>query len=107
MREIYLIVELNTDLTDVVPGTRRLIIDSGMGEGHHFYKINGKYFIVSAMPGAHTDMVVARARLDRRPVGDRADGQRASRWASPRRTRLRTAGPRCRADLRRRSARSQ
>jgi xylan 1,4-beta-xylosidase len=33
----------------------------GMGEGHHLYKINGKYFDVSAIPGAHTDQVVARA----------------------------------------------
>jgi len=60
VREIYL-TELNADLTDVVPGTRRRIIDGGMGEGLHFYKFHGKYYIVSAMPGAHTDMVVARA----------------------------------------------
>jgi hypothetical protein len=33
----------------------------GMGEGHHLYKIKGKYFDVSAIPGAHTDQVVARA----------------------------------------------
>jgi hypothetical protein len=33
----------------------------GMGEGHHLYKINEKYFDVSAIPGAHTDQVVARA----------------------------------------------
>ena len=32
-----------------------------MGEGLHFYKIRGKYYIISAMPGAHTDMVVARS----------------------------------------------
>jgi beta-xylosidase len=33
----------------------------GMGEGHHLYKINGKYYDVSAIPGAHTDQAVARA----------------------------------------------
>ena len=62
VREINL-SELNADLTDVVPGSTRIIIqrDSGMGEGLHFYKINGKYFIVSAIPGAHTPMVAARA----------------------------------------------
>jgi xylan 1,4-beta-xylosidase len=33
----------------------------GMGEGHHLYKINGKYYDVSAIPGATTDQMVARA----------------------------------------------
>ena len=32
-----------------------------MGEGHHLYKINGKYYDVSAIPGATTDQMVARA----------------------------------------------
>ena len=37
----------------------------GMGEGSHFYKINGKYYIVSAIPGAHVPMKCARAdKLD-------------------------------------------
>jgi hypothetical protein len=36
-----------------------------MGEGCHIYKLNGKYLIVSAIPGAHTPMVCARAdKLD-------------------------------------------
>lgn len=62
VREISL-VELNADLTDVVPNTRRVIIPPslGMGEGLHFYKIKGKYYIVSAVPGANTPMVCARA----------------------------------------------
>jgi beta-xylosidase len=57
------IVELNAELTAVVPGTDRVLIerDRGMGEGAHFYKIKGKYFIVSAIPGAHTPMMCARA----------------------------------------------
>ena len=55
------IVELNKELTDIVPDSRRQMDARGMGEGHHLYKINGKYFDVSAIPGAHTDQVVARA----------------------------------------------
>jgi beta-xylosidase len=55
------IVELNKDLTEIVPNSRRQMNARGMGEGHHLYKINGKYFDVSAIPGAHTDQVVARA----------------------------------------------
>jgi xylan 1,4-beta-xylosidase len=55
------IVELNTDLTAILPNTRRRMDARGMGEGHHLYKIKGKYFDVSAIPGAHTDQVVARA----------------------------------------------
>jgi beta-xylosidase len=55
------IVELNKDLTEIVPNSRRQMNAQGMGEGHHLYKINGKYYDVSAIPGAHTDQVVARA----------------------------------------------
>jgi xylan 1,4-beta-xylosidase len=57
------IVELNQDLTALVPGTDRVLIEQslGMGEGSHFYKINGKYYIVSAIPGAHVPMKCARA----------------------------------------------
>jgi xylan 1,4-beta-xylosidase len=55
------IVELNKDITGIVPDTNRQMNAQGMGEGHHLYKINGKYFDVSAIPGAHTDQVVARA----------------------------------------------
>ncbi len=56
-----IIVELNKDVTAVVPNTSRQMNAQGMGEGHHLYKIYGKYFDVSAIPGAHTDQVVARA----------------------------------------------
>jgi xylan 1,4-beta-xylosidase len=57
------IVELNADLTDLVAGTNRVLIPrgKGMGEGSHFYKLHGKYLIVSAIPGAHTPMVCAQA----------------------------------------------
>jgi len=41
--------ELTSDLTDVKPGTEQVIVPkgSGAGEGCHFYKINGKYYITS------------------------------------------------------------
>ncbi len=40
-------VELNADLTGTIPGTERVIIpaNNGAGEGAHFYKIDGKYYI--------------------------------------------------------------
>lgn len=57
------IVELNPELTDLVPGTDRVLIgpEQGMGEGSHIYKLSGKYYIVSAVPGAHVPMKCARA----------------------------------------------
>lgn len=57
------IVELNADLTAIVPGTDRVLIgpEQGMGEGSHIYKIKGMYYIVSAVPGAHVPMKCARA----------------------------------------------
>jgi len=62
VNEIHL-SEINSEVTDVVPDTERIIIPrgSGMGEGLHFYKINGKYFIITAIPGAHTPMRCARS----------------------------------------------
>lgn len=60
--------ELTPDLTDVVPGTEKVIItrEAGMGEGVHFYKINGKYFITSAWYLGVMKMPCAR--------GDKPDG---------------------------------
>ena len=57
------IVELNAQLTDIVPGTDRVLIgpELGMGEGSHIYKLRGRYYIVSAIPGAHVPMKCARA----------------------------------------------
>lgn len=62
------LAELNADLTDIVPGTERVIIEpsAGMGEGVHFYKLNGKYFITSAWYAGRMRMPCARA--------DRPDG---------------------------------
>ncbi len=55
--------QLNDDLTDAVPGTERVIIqkDDGMGEGVHFYKIDGKYVITSAWFAGRMRMPCARA----------------------------------------------
>jgi xylan 1,4-beta-xylosidase len=55
--------ELNAALDDIVPGSEREIIpeSSGMGEGVHFYKIDGKYFIVSAWYAERMRMPAARA----------------------------------------------
>ncbi len=57
------LAQLNADLTDIVPGTDRLIIPkgSGIGEGSHFYKINGKYLITSAWFNGAMRMPAARA----------------------------------------------
>jgi beta-xylosidase len=54
---------LNDDLTDIVPGTERTVIptDAGMGEGSHFYKIDGKYYITSAWYMGVMRMPCARA----------------------------------------------
>jgi beta-xylosidase len=55
--------QLNDSLTDLVPGTERVIIDStaGMGEGLHFYRIGDRYFIVSAWYANRMRMPCARA----------------------------------------------
>lgn len=56
----YPIEELAPDLKSFVPGVRHQL-DAKMGEGHHLYKVNGKYYDISAIPGATTDQMVARA----------------------------------------------
>ncbi|HEY3757742.1 MAG TPA: glycoside hydrolase 43 family protein [Opitutaceae bacterium] len=55
--------ELKADLSDIVPDTHRTLIPagSGMGEGSHFYKINGHYYIFSANYDPQCYEVVARA----------------------------------------------
>lgn len=42
--------EMKPDLSGPVEGSSRVIIPegNGVGEGHHIYKINGKYYIISA-----------------------------------------------------------
>jgi len=55
--------QLNDELTDIIPGTQRIIIkkDAGMGEGLHFYKIKGKYYITSACWDGRMRMACARS----------------------------------------------
>ncbi len=57
------IAQLTGDLTDIVPGSERELIpkSAGMGEGLHFYRINGKYILTSAWYLDEMRMPVARA----------------------------------------------
>ncbi len=61
----YPIEELSPDLRafDTNAPRRQLVVPPGprMGEGHHLYKINGKYVDVSAMPGGPVNQMVAVA----------------------------------------------
>jgi len=58
-----IITELRPDLRGVVEGSDRVVIPRGqaMGEGHHFYKIGGKYYIISANYAPTGRMQAARA----------------------------------------------
>jgi beta-xylosidase len=55
--------ELDASLLDIVPGSERVIIHAGagMGEGLHFYKIRGRYYITSAWYAVRMRMPCARA----------------------------------------------
>jgi beta-xylosidase len=55
--------QLDSALADIVPGTERVLFakDAGMGEGAHFYKIDGKYFIISAWYAQRMRLPAARA----------------------------------------------
>lgn len=57
------IAELTPDLTGIVEGSDRVVIPRGnaMGEGHHFYKIGGRYYILSANYAPTGRMQAARA----------------------------------------------
>lgn len=57
------LIEIKPDFSGYVEGSERVIIPrgNGMGEGHHFYKINGKYYIISADYGPVGRMQCARA----------------------------------------------
>ena len=50
--------ELKPDMSGPVEGTERVIIPegNGVGEGHHMYKINGRYYLISTdyMPNGRT-----------------------------------------------------
>ena len=57
------LLELKPDMSGVIEGTERVIIPRGnsMGEGHHMYKIKGKYYIISANFSPTGRMQCARA----------------------------------------------
>jgi len=57
------IIEIKPDFSGYVEGSERVIIPRGnaMGEGHHFYKIKGKYYIISADYAPMGRMQCARA----------------------------------------------
>jgi xylan 1,4-beta-xylosidase len=60
----YPIDEIAPDVKSFVPDVRHhLTVPPGqrMGEGHHLYKINGKYYDVSAIPGGAVNQMVAKA----------------------------------------------
>jgi len=61
-QDIHL-AQLTADLKGIVPGTEHVLFakNAGMGEGSHFYKINGKYFITSAWWDGRMRLVCARA----------------------------------------------
>lgn len=56
-------IEIKPDFSGYVEGSERVIIPSGnaMGEGHHVYKIGGKYYILSADFSPMGRMQCARA----------------------------------------------
>ncbi len=57
----YPIEELSPDLRSFIPNAPKRSLNERMGEGHHLYKINGKYVDVSAIPGGPVDQMVAVA----------------------------------------------
>jgi beta-xylosidase len=57
----YPIEELATDLRSFKTDAPKRALVGRMGEGHHLYKINGKYVDVSAIPGGPVDQMVAIA----------------------------------------------
>jgi xylan 1,4-beta-xylosidase len=56
-------IEIKPDLSGYVEGSETVIIPKGnaMGEGHHIYKIKGKYYIISANYAPVGRMQAARA----------------------------------------------
>jgi xylan 1,4-beta-xylosidase len=57
----YPIEELAPDLKSFKTDAPKRALVGRMGEGHHLYKINGKYVDVSAIPGGPVDQMVAIA----------------------------------------------
>lgn len=55
------LAQLNDELTDTIPGTKRLIAKSG-AEGAHMYKINNQYLIIWAVPGNNTPQLAGKSK---------------------------------------------
>lgn len=57
------LIEIKPDFSGYIEGSERIIIPNGnaMGEGHHLYKVNGKYYIISANFSPIGRMQCARA----------------------------------------------
>jgi len=66
--EVHL-AELNVTLDDIVEGSEQVIVPkgSGAGEGSHFYKINGKYYITNTNYDPVCYQVCLRANSPRGP----------------------------------------
>ncbi len=60
-RSPYPIEELAPDLRSFKTDAPKRALVGRLGEGHHLYKINGKYVDVSAIPGGAVDQMVAVA----------------------------------------------
>jgi xylan 1,4-beta-xylosidase len=84
------LAELKPDMSGVVEGSERVIIPHGnnMGEGHHMYKIRGKYYIISANYSPVGRMQCARADSPYGPYetvvisAEETMGTRRGWWAS-------------------------
>jgi beta-xylosidase len=63
------LAELTDDLTDIRPGSEQLIVTkgSGSGEGSHFYKIDGKYYLTNTIYDPLCYQVCLRADSPRGP----------------------------------------
>lgn len=57
----YPIEEINPDLRSFKSDAPKRLLPERMGEGHHLYKINGKYVDISCQPGGAVDEYVAVA----------------------------------------------
>jgi len=77
------VAQLTPDLDDIVPETEKVLFTktAGMGEGAHFYKIDGKYYIISAnyaggfrMPAARADHVYGPYEVNQAISRDEAFG---------------------------------
>jgi xylan 1,4-beta-xylosidase len=57
------LARLDSTLADIVPGSERVLFgkDAGMGEGAHFYQIDGRYYITSAWYAQRMRLACARA----------------------------------------------